>query len=113
MTNYEKALVQVAAHKLPDAKGEGVFTCQLYQSTASTWNGAVAVTMSTNVVGTASLTSASNVMLNVEFRQPNFSENDNYNYLGFSLVAPTGCYVSAIVNKAFGKNEPVLFVNCH
>lgn len=107
MTNYEKAVVQAMAHKLPDGKGEGVFTCQLYQSTASTWNGAVAVTMATNLVATASLTSASNVMINVDFRQPNFTENSDYNYLGFALVAPTGCYVSAVVNKGFAKDEPV------
>jgi hypothetical protein len=107
ITSYEKAIVQCQVHKLPDKKGEGVFTCTLYQSTASTWNGAVAVTMSTNLVGTGSLTSVSDVNINVDFRQPNMSVNSAYKYLGAAVVAPTGCYVSAVVNKGYGKVQPV------
>jgi hypothetical protein len=107
MCDYEKCIVQAFAHKLPDTKGAGVFTCQLYQSTASTWNGAVAITMSTNLVATASLSNSVDVSLNVDFRQPNMTENGSYKYLGVALVSPTGAYVSCVINKGYSRVQPV------
>lgn len=107
MTQYERFLVTLVGHRLPDGKGEGVLSATIYQSTASTWNGAVAVTLSSGGVGTASITSASDAHVRVDLKQADLSENNSYKYVGVRVDSSTATAVSCLVKKFEAKNEPV------
>jgi hypothetical protein len=107
MTQYERFLISTIGHKLPDGKGEGVLTATVYQSTASTWNGAAAITLSSGGVGTASITSASDAQIRIDLKQSDLTENSDYKYVGVRVASSTATAVACIVKKYEAKNEPV------
>lgn len=107
MKGYERAYITMVGHRLPDGKGEGVMTATVYQSTASTWNGAVAVTLSTNLVGTASITSASDCIVNIDLVVPKMSINDDMRYIGVRCASNTSTVMSTIVSRFSANIEPV------
>lgn len=106
MQDYRNAIVRVACHRLPDAKGEGVVSVSFYESTASTWNGAVATLVTSSKTG-ASLTSVSDASFEVELRTAEMTVSDGKRYLGVYIANPTSSYSSAIVERTGPRYEKV------
>lgn len=107
MTSYKKAMFQVVASKPIDATTfAGHLTVTVYESSASTWNGAVATAM-TSFTGTASCTS--NTVGNKFFEVNDFdmSINNSKRYLGLYVAAWTKTDMFAIVERYRGDHEPL------
>lgn len=105
MSKYRNIKIEALLHRLPDAKGEGTATLQVYESTASTWNGAVATAI-TNSVASVSLTSASDQILQVELKADNLSIASNKRYLNAYLTLPTGVQISCTAERAKPRFSP-------
>lgn len=105
MKNYRNVLIEATLHRLPDAKGEGTATLQVYESTASTWNGAVATAI-TNSVASVSHTSASDNLLQVELKTEEMSVNSDKRYINAYLTLPTGVQVACTCTRWAPRFEP-------
>ena len=105
MTNYRNVVFETPLHRLPDGKGEGTASLQVYESTASTWNGAVATAI-TNSVASVSLTSASDQLLQVEVKSQDMSVNNNKRYLNAYITLPTGVQICCTATKWGCRYEP-------
>ena len=101
MSQYNKALVSVLAHRLPDQKGEGVITVSLYETTNTTLNGQE---VASSVV-TGSITSASDVYLEAEIKGKDMTVDSNYRYLYPYVVSSTGTVLSASVIRGDKRYE--------
>ena len=85
MDLYRQAVARVSAHRLPDAKGEGVITLSLYETTNSVLNGQE---IAASVV-TGSITSASDVVLEVEIDSNDLTINSGYKNIYPYVVSST------------------------
>jgi hypothetical protein len=99
MLNYHKAVAKLFAHRLPDAKGEGVITLSLYEHTAA----AAAGTQVAASVVTGSITSASDVYLEAEIDATSLTKR----YVYARVVSATGTVVAATIERAEPRYEPV------
>lgn len=105
MKNYRNVVIEAALHRLPDGKGEGTASLQLYESTASTWNGAVATAI-TNSVASVSFTSASDQLLQVELKSEEMSVNVDKRYVNAYITLPTGVQVACTCTRWGPRFEP-------
>lgn len=101
MSTYRHAVSKLFAHKLPDAKGEGVITVSLYETTNSVLNGQE---VAASVV-TGSITSVSDVILQSEISTADMDIVDGYRYLYSKVVSSTATAVSAIIERDEARNE--------
>jgi hypothetical protein len=99
MLNYHKAVAKLFAHRLPDAKGEGVITLSLYENAATGLTGTV---VSAGVV-TGSITSASDVFLETEIAAADLSKRYIYAY----VQSNTSTNVVATITRGEPRYEPV------
>jgi hypothetical protein len=104
MAKHRNIKIEALLHRLPDAKGEGVATLSLYESTTTTWNGAVATAITAGIV-TGSLTSASDILLQKEIQVDEMSINASKRYINAYLTLPTGVQVSCIAQRAHPRFE--------
>lgn len=91
MSQYRRAVAKLFAHRLPDQKGEGVITLSLYEHTATTLNG----TQVAASVTTGSITSASDVYLEVEVQDTDLSKRYVYGH----VVSATGTVCAVTVER--------------
>lgn len=103
MGNYREAYVRASIHRLPDGKGEGVTTLSLYENTQSAWGGASAVTVG---VVTASLTSVSDVDMQINIRTAEMSTNDSKTYLNAYITNPTAGLSQASIYRLNPRYKP-------
>ncbi len=104
---YDKFVVQGLASKPIDATTfVGNITVTVYESTASTWNGAVATAM-TSFVKTAACTSGAVGNVRVEIRADELSINNSKRYIGLRMAAWTNTDMFAIVERYRGNYEPL------
>jgi hypothetical protein len=104
---YGKAIVQGLASKPIDATTfVGNITVTIYESTASTWNGAVATAM-TSFTKTAACTSGAVGNVRVEIRADELSINNSKRYIGVRMAAWTNTDMFAIVERYRGNYEPL------
>lgn len=103
MSKYREAFVRATLHRLPDAKGEGVATLTLYENTQSAWGGANAITAG---VATASLTSASDVNIDIDLRTAQMSVNNSKVYLNAYLKNATASISSVQITRVEGRYNP-------
>jgi hypothetical protein len=107
MSPYKKAMFQVVASKPIDATTfVGNITVTVYESTASTWNGAVATAM-TSFTGTAACTSGASGNKFFEVNDYDMSVNNSKRYLGLYVSAWTNTDMVAIVERYRGDHEPL------
>ena len=107
MQQYCKAIFNVVALKPLDATGSVLnLTVTVYESTASTWNGAVATAM-TNFVGTAAVYSGSNGVVRLELNDYEMSTNQGKRYIGFKTACWTATDQVGIVERYKSDYEPV------
>lgn len=107
MQPYRRAVVQALASKPIDATTfVGNITVTLYESTASTWNGAVATAL-TSFVKTAACTSGTVGNIRVEIQDYEMSVNIGKRYLGARMAAWTGTDMFCIVERHGADYEPV------
>jgi len=99
MSQYKRAVAKLYAHRLPDAKGEGVITLSLYENTATTPTG----TLVTNAVATGSITSASDVYLEVEVDETDLNNRYVYSYVASS----TATQVAVTIDRGNARYEDV------
>ena len=90
---YRRAFCNVLAHRLPDQKGEGVITLSLYETTNTTLNGQE---VASSVV-TGSITSASDVYMEVEIKSDDLTVASNYRYVYPYVVSSTGTVLATTV----------------
>ena len=101
MSVYRHAVAKLFAHRLPDAKGEGVITVSMYETTNSTLNGQE---VASSVV-TGSITSVSDVILQSEISTADMDTADNFRYLYAKVVSSTATEVSVIIERDEARNE--------
>jgi len=107
MAPYKKAMFQVVASKPIDATTfDGHLTVTVYESSASTWNGAVATAM-TSFTGTASCTSDTVGNKFFEVNDYDMSINNSKRYLGLYVASWTKTDMFAIVERYRGDHEPL------
>lgn len=107
MSPYDKVIVQGLASKPIDATTfVGNITVTVYESTASTWNGAVATAL-TSYTKTAVCTSGTVGNIRVEVRQDELSINNSKRYVGVRMAAWTNTDMFAIVERYRGNYEPL------
>jgi len=99
MSQYKRAVAKLYAHRLPDAKGEGVITLSLYENTATTPTG----TLVTGAVATGSITSASDVYLEVEVDGSDLEKQYVYGYVASS----TATQVAVTIDRGNARYEDV------
>jgi hypothetical protein len=99
MSQYKRAVAKLYAHRLPDAKGEGVITLSLYENTATTPTG----TLVTGAVVTGSITSASDVYLEVEVDGSDLEKQYVYGYVASS----TATQVAVTIDRGSARYEDV------
>lgn len=106
MSPYKKAMFQAVANKpLDNTTFVGNITVTVYESTASTWNGAVATAM-TSFTGTDSCTSGSEGNKFFEINDYDMSINNSRRYLGLYVSAWTKTDMVAIVERYRKDHEP-------
>lgn len=106
MSPFKKAMFQVVASKPIDATTfVGNITVTVYESTASTWNGAVATAM-TSFVSTAACTSGAAGNVFMELNDYDMSINNSKRYVGFYAAAWTKTDMFGIVERYRRDNEP-------
>ena len=103
MSKYREAFIRATCHKLPDQKGEGVVTLTAYENTVSAWGGASAITAG---VATASLTSVSDINLDIDLRTAQMSTNNSMDYINAYLKTPTASYSSMQITRVQGRYNP-------
>lgn len=91
MSQYRRAVAKLFAHRLPDAKGEGVITLSVYEHTAA----AVAGTQVAASVVTGSITSASDVYLEIEVQDTDLSKRYVYGH----VVSSTPTVVALTIER--------------
>lgn len=107
MYNYKKLVANVVALKPLDATGSVLnLTVTLYESSASTWNGAVATAM-TNFVATKAVYSGSDAYVRLELNDYDMSINNDKRYIGIRTACWTATDQVAIVERYRADNEPV------
>ena len=99
MTQYRHAVAKLFAHRLPDQKGEGVITLSMYQATGSNVRG----TQVAASVVTGSITSASDVILQVEIDTADMTAD--YTHLYAHVVSSTPTVVSAVIDRDEARYE--------
>lgn len=103
MSKYTKAVARLVAHRLPDAKGEGVITLSIYENVGT---GATGTLVSGSSV-TASITSASDVYLEKEIKDIDLSKNDeDYRYINAYVASATATEVAVTIDRAGGRYDP-------
>jgi hypothetical protein len=108
MSLYKKAIINVIANKPLDATGTaGNLSVTIYESTASTWNGAVAKTNSVLTDKTSSCYSASTGYVRYEINDYDLTINSGYRYVGFKTAMWTATDMMAIVERYRADNEPL------
>lgn len=105
MKDYTKLSARLLAHKLPDEKGEGTITLSLYESSTSSV-GALGSVVASSVV-TGSITSASDVALEVELDAKDLSINDSKRYVYAYVSSSTVTDVAVTIDRAGATHEPV------
>lgn len=95
MIGYQAAKASLVAHRLPDAKGEGVITATVYETTNTVLNGQA---VSVGVV-TGSITSASDVNLSVEISDSDLSGEQGYSNVYVYLQSSTPTVMAATVER--------------
>lgn len=103
LAQYNKAVAKCFAHRLPDQKGEGVITLSLYECTGSNVRGTV---LSAGVV-TGSITSASDVYLEVEVNQSDLTSNSGYNHIYAYVASSTSTVVAAEIERGKPRYEDI------
>lgn len=107
MMPYKKSMVLVAANKPLDATGaSGCITATVYESSAATWNGAVATAM-TAYVATATCNSTTAGFIKIEVNDYGMSINATKRYIGVRVAAHTATDITCIVQRYRGDNEPL------
>jgi len=107
MMPYKKAMVLVTANKPLDATGSaGCITATVYESSAATWNGAVATAM-TSFVGTVACNSTTAGFIKLEVNDYDMSINETKRYIGVRVAAHTATDIVCIVQQYRGDNEPL------
>jgi hypothetical protein len=107
MKGYERAYITMIAHRGNEGTYTYVMTATVYQSTASTWNGAAAVTMGASLLATASIASASDVIKTLDVSAPLMDVNNDMRYIGVRCAAGTATVLSTIVSRLSANIEPV------
>ena len=107
MRDYERAYITMVGHKGNEGTYTYVMTATVYQSTASTWNGAVAVTMGASLLVTASIASVSDVIKTIDVRTPLMDVTNDMRYIGVRCAAGTATVLSTIVSRYSANIEPV------
>jgi len=95
MSRYDRIIAKLLLHRLPDGKGEGAIKLGLWESSTTTWNGAVAVESSQSISST--ITSASDVMLQLEINDGDITQGKRY--VGYYITVPTSTVVSLVVER--------------
>ena len=70
----------------------GVITVTLYESTASTWDGAVATALTTSSVATGSVTTSSGAVITVEANTQDMDKENSKRYVGAHIVTPSATH---------------------
>lgn len=105
MRDYSKLVAKALAHRLPDGKGEGTITLSLYESTSSTV-GSLGTAVTAGVT-TGSITSASDVYLEIELDQKDLSINASKRYAYAYIASATATEVAVTIDRAGAVHEPV------
>lgn len=107
MSLYKKGIFQVVASKPYDATTfSGNITVTVYESTASTWNGAVATAI-TATVKTATINSSTLGHAVVEMNDYDMSCNSAHQWVGAYVSAWTSTDFSIVVERYRGDVEPL------
>jgi len=101
MSQYRHAIAQLYAHSLPDAKGEGVMTLSLYETTNTTL---VGKQVAASVV-TGSITSASDVCLEAEIDVSSMDTTNQYRYVYPRVMVPTATAIACTVIRGDKRYE--------
>lgn len=99
MSQYKKAVAKLYAHRLPDAKGEGVITLSIYENTTTTPTGTL---IATSVI-TGSITSASDVYLETEIDESQINKRFIYGYVASS----TSTQVAVTIDRGQTRYEAI------
>jgi hypothetical protein len=107
MQHYQKAVVTCVCNKpMDDTTVNFPMTATIYQSTAATWNGAVAVALPA-YSGTAACSSATSGWKQFEIDVKDLTINSDYRYLGAYVQAWTKTDMTVIVERYRGNYEPL------
>lgn len=104
MGQHEKAMIEVFAHRLPNALGEGVGSVTVYESDVAAWS--TSATVITASVATAAINSVSDAMIQLEVRVPEMSSNALKQYLGAYITMPTSTVCTMNVKRWKGSYNP-------
>lgn len=99
MKNFEKIIIKVIGHRIPDAKGEGVGTVTVYESASTVWASGTVLTAGTT---TYTVNSVSDIYTQVELRADQLSSNSNKRYLSAYVTNSTGTVISLMAARANG-----------
>ena len=107
MQNYHKCIITCMANKpMDDTTVVFPITVTIYESTAATWNGAVAVALPA-YSGTAACNSATSGWKQFEVDVKDLTINSDMRYIGVRFAAWTKTDMMCIVERFRGRNEPV------
>lgn len=105
MSQYERAIIEVFAHRLPNALGEGVGSVTVYESDVAAWS--ASATVITASVKTATINSVSDAVIQLEVRVPEMSSNNELKqYLGARITMPTSTVCTMNVKRWKGSYNP-------
>lgn len=104
MRDFEKCIVKVMGHRLPDQKGEGIGSVTIYESdSGTTWS--ASATLLTAGTTYATVSSVTDLYAQTEIRADQMSMNANKRYLGVRATMPTGTVLSIVVERANGGSQ--------
>jgi hypothetical protein len=107
MSLYEKAIISCVVNKPLDVTTANFpITVTIYESTASTWNGAVAVALPA-FSGTAACSSASTGWKQFEVDVKDLTLANNMRYIGARVACWTKSDMTVIVERYNASYEPV------
>lgn len=101
LAQYNKAVAKLYAHRLPDQKGEGVITLSIYENVSTTPTGSLIV----GAVATGSITSASDVYLEVEINANQLGTDKRYVY-GY-VATSTATQVAVTLERGGARYEDI------
>jgi len=102
MSKYTKAVAKLYAHKLPDAKGEGVITLSLYENVGT---GATGTLITASRI-TASINSVSDVYLETEIRDVDLSINSTKRYINAYVASATPTAIAVTIERGQSRFDP-------
>ena len=101
LSQYKRAVAKLYAHRLPDAKGEGVITLSIYENTSTTPTRTI---ISARVV-TGSITSSSDFNLQSEISADALTNGKKF--ISAYVTSSTATQVAVTIDRGQGRYEKV------